>query len=167
MCVCRYTHNIRNVCVYVNTIRIHPYILCMLSYDMCTSVSAAYCFQLMFTALVWSPCPLALRLASFFSRAWSFPSCHCSIHNALNQSPAAEHRDPFQPFVFTNNAAMSNISLYFDLYAHVISFMKQSPSSRLSGSKGRYILCFYYILLNYPSKKMHPFLLLPAVHGHA
>lgn len=110
-------------CVYVNTICVHPYILYILSY-MCTSVSAPYCLQLIFTTLFWSPCPLALRLASFFSTAWSFPSCHCSIHNSFNQSPAAEHRGSFQPFVVTNNAAMSNISLYFDLYAHVIAFIK-------------------------------------------
>lgn len=127
MCVCTYTLNIWNVCMYVNTIRIHPYILCILSYDMCTSVSAPYCFQFSvntYNSVLEPLCPLVLRLASFFSMAWSFPSCHCSIHNSFNQSPAAEHRDSFQPFAFTNNAAVSNISLYFDLYAHVIAFIK-------------------------------------------
>lgn len=73
---------------------------------------------------VLEPLSLSAEIGFILFNGWSFPSCHCSIHNSFNQPPAAERRGSFQPFVVTNNAAMSNISLYFDLYAHVIAFIK-------------------------------------------
>lgn len=52
---------------------------------------------------------------------------------------------------------MSTISLDLDLFAHIIVFIKQNPSSWLSSSKGRYILCFYYVMPNYPPWEDAPF----------
>lgn len=45
----------------------------------------------------------------------------------------------------TDNVLVGNIFLYFDLYAHIFVFIRKNPSSRLSGSKCKFILWFYYI----------------------
>lgn len=64
----------------------------------------------------------------------------------------------------TDNAAMSNIVLYLDLYAHIILFIKENPSSGLSGSKRKFILWVYYSAkLPFQNK---PFSSFTNIYGH-
>lgn len=88
------------------------------------SVSAPYCFPLIFTTFFWGlviNTEIGFRLCSDLEFTFvSLP--HNRVH--FNQSPADELRGYSQPFVVRNNAAVSSVSLHVNLYTHVIVFVR-------------------------------------------